>query len=192
MTQPASSGSPSVSPSVPDSFPLYWTLVDQAVIPPGFEDIFMGFSEAWTEAAARDDHRKSSWNNESAAVTPAAQKRAQDGKVRLETHSKDAEEDEWTRWLHILAGIVQNTDTPMSRLLREKPGNILLLGAGKRATTLRARVMSLRRYTLWLSTAYGVSFPREIAHLVDFLQARSQEPTTRGGRKGAHQAMIFF
>ena len=162
MAQSAGSGSVSVPPSIPDSLVLYWTLVGQAVIPSGFEDAFMGFSEAWTEAAARYDHRKSSWNNESAAVTPAAQKRAREDKVRLEKHSKDqflltafrtrlqkimyegatarkdAEEDERSRWLHILAGIVQNTETPMARLLREKPGNVLLLGAGKRATTFRA------------------------------------------------------
>ena len=106
-------------------------------------------SEAWTEAAARDDHRKSLWNNESAAVTPAAQKKAQEEKVRVERDSKDnfllaaihklaafrtrlqkilyegatarkdAEEDERSRWLRILAGIVQNTDIPMARLERE-------------------------------------------------------------------------
>ena len=80
----------------------------------------------------------------------------------------------------------------MARLLREKPGNMLLLGAGKRATTLRARVKSFRRYILWLSAAYGVSFPSEVAHLVDFTQARAQEPTTRGSLKGAQQAMRFF
>ena len=42
-----------------DTLALYWTLVDQSVIPPGFEDVFVGFLEAWTEAAARDDRRKS-------------------------------------------------------------------------------------------------------------------------------------
>ena len=45
--------------------------------------------------------------------------------------------------------------------------------------------MSLRRYILWLSAAYGVSFPSEVEHLVDYLQARSQEPTTKGGLEGA-------
>ena len=52
--------------------------------------------------------------------------------------------------------------------------------------------MSLRRYILWLSAAHGVSFPSDVAHLVDYFQARAQEPTTRGGLKGAHQAMRFF
>ena len=140
----------------------------------------------------------------------AALRRAQDDQVRLETHGKDhflsaavqkpvafrtrlqkilfegatarkdAEDDERSRWLHIFAGIVQNTDTPMARLLREKPGQTQLLGAGKRAASiLRARVGAVRRYALWLSTAYGVPFPREVGHLVDYLQARSKEPATR-------------
>ena len=107
------------------------------------------------------------------------------------TARKDAEEDERSRWLHILAGTVLNTDTPMAKMLREKPWNAQLLGAGKRASALRARVRSLRRDTLWLSTACGVPFPSETAHIVDYLRARSQEPTTRGGLKAAHQGMRF-
>ena len=39
-------------------------------------------------------------------------------------------------------------------------------------------VRALRRYALWLSAAYGVSFPSEVR-------------PTRGGLKGAHQAMRF-
>ena len=107
------------------------------------------------------------------------------------TARKDAEADERSRWLHILAGIVTNTDTPMARMLREKPGDVQRLGAGRRASTLRARVRSLRRYVLWLSTAYGVSFPSETAHLVDYLQVRLQVPSTKRGLKAAHQALRF-
>ena len=109
----------------------------------GHSVAFTGFSEAWTEAAARNDRRKSFWNNETAAVTPAAQRKAQEEKVTLERHSKDqfflaaiqtpaafrtrfqkiayegatarkdAEEDERLRWLHILAGIVQSAERPL-------------------------------------------------------------------------------
>ena len=48
LAQSSSSSSVSVPPSIPDSLVLHWTLVDQVVIPPGFEDAFLGFSEAWT------------------------------------------------------------------------------------------------------------------------------------------------
>ena len=34
------------------------------------------------------------------------------------TARKDAEEDERSLWLHILAEIVLNTDTPMAKMLR--------------------------------------------------------------------------
>ena len=135
---------------VQDSLAPCWKLADQKVIPPGFEDARTRFAGAWIEAAARDDKRKCSWSNVSAAVSLAAQKKAQEGKARLERHSKDqfllaaiqkpsvfrtrfqkisyegatarkgAEDDERSRWLHILAGIVQNTDSPMARLLRER------------------------------------------------------------------------
>ena len=77
------------SPSIHGLLALYWTLVDQSVIPPGFEDVFVGFSEAWTEAAPRADRVKSLWNNETAAVTLAAQRKAHEETVRLERHSKD-------------------------------------------------------------------------------------------------------
>ena len=209
-------------PRIPDSLLLYWTLVDQSVVPPGFEEAFASFSVEWSEAAARDDSRKSHWNNETAALSPAAQRKAQEENERLERHSKDqfllaaikppsayrtkfhkiayegatarkaAEEDERLRWLHILAGIVQNTETPMATILRERSGDIRLLGAGKRATTLRARVTSLRRHVVWLSAAHDLSFPAEVFHLVGYLQARAQEPATRGGLKAAHQAMRVF
>ena len=182
-------------PRVPDSLLLYWTLVDQSVVPPGFEEAFACFSVQWSEAAARDDSRKSHWDNETAALSLAAQRKAQEESERLQRHSKDqfllaaikppstcrtkfqkiayegatarkdAEDDERLQWLHILAGIVQNTETPMAAILKERSGDIRLLGAGKRATTLRARVMSLRRYVVWLSAAYGLTFPSEVSQL---------------------------
>ena len=91
----------------------------------------------------------------SAAVQKPAAFRTRLQKIWYEgaTARKDAENDERSRWLHILAGIVLNTETPMAKLLREKPRNTQLLGAGKRASTLRARVRALRRYALWLSSS---------------------------------------
>ena len=148
------------------SLVLSWTLVGQKVIPPGFEYELVEFAGAWTEAAAIYDRRKSSWDSATATAALAAKRRAQDDQVRLETQSKDqflsaafqklvafrtrlqkilfegatarkdAEDDERSRWLHILAGIIQNTNTPMAILLREKPGQTQLIGAGKRASTL--------------------------------------------------------
>ena len=129
-----------------------------------------------------------------AALKPPTAYRTKFQKMAYEeaTARKDAEEDERLRWLHTLAGIVQNTETPMAAILRARLENVRLLGAGKRATTLRARVMFLRRYVAWLPAACGISFPIEVVHLVDYLQTRAQEPATRSGLKAAHQAMRFF
>ena len=70
-----------------------------------------------------------------------------------------------------------NTNTPMGQFVRDKPASLQLLGAGKRASTLRARTRAIRTCA---------------EHVVEYLQVRLSEPTCRGGIKGAHQAMCFF
>ena len=107
------------------------------------------------------------------------------------TARKDAEEETRSRCLHVLCGIVSNTNTPMRRMVRDKPSSIQLLVAGKRASTLRARSRPIRKYA-WLASAFSVSFPRETSHVLEHLQVRSNEPSCRGAVKGAHQAMCFF
>ena len=177
----------------------------------------MKFGEAWEEAAERDDERKRSWTNVSAALELAERKKGFESSKKEEkqtkdqfllaatqrplrfrsrlqyegaTARKDAEEDERSRWLHVPAGIVSNTDTPMGRLLRDKPGGVTLLGAGKRASTLRSRIRAVRKCVVWLSGAFAVSFPRDAMHVIEYLQMRLAEPSGRGAIKGAHQAMV--
>ena len=65
------------------------------------------------------------------------------------TARKDAEEKERARWVEILGSMLVYTPTPMGRILGERPGSIQLLGAGRRASTLRSRVRSVRRYLNW-------------------------------------------
>ena len=212
----------SSGPSIPRALLLYWTLVDQGILPPDFEEDFMKFGEAWQEAAESDDERKRSWTNVSAALGLAERKRGLESSKKEEkqakdqfllaatqrplrfrsrlqklqyegaTARKDAEEDERSRWLHVLAGIVSNTDTPMGRLLRDKLEGVKLLGAGQRASTLRSRIRAVRKYVVWLSSAFAVAFPRDVMHAIEYLQMRLSEPSGRGAIKGAHQAMVFF
>ena len=66
------------------------------------------------------------------------------------TARRDAEEAERTRWIHELSLIVSDTPTPMGALLAEKPGNVSMLGAGLRASTLRSRVSLLKKF-FWSS-----------------------------------------
>ena len=56
------------------------------------------------------------------------------------TARKNAEEDERSRGVRVLAGLVRGTDTPMEQLLAEQAGNAQVLGGGRRASTLRDRV----------------------------------------------------
>ena len=53
------------------------------------------------------------------------------------------------RWVEILGSMLVHTPAPMGRILVERPGSIQLLGAGRRASTLRSRVRAVRRYLNW-------------------------------------------
>ena len=108
------------------------------------------------------------------------------------TARRDAEEEARPRWLHVLCGMVSNTDTPMGRLVREKPGSLQLVGVGKRASMLRARTRAIRKYVMWLASAFSVPFTTCTDHVVEYLQVRLSEPSFLGAIKGTHQAMCFF
>ena len=58
----------------------------------------------------------------------------------------DTEEAERQRWIELLANLVVGMDTPMGRLLEARQGDIALLGAGKRVTTIRSRVKNIRHF----------------------------------------------
>ena len=64
----------------------------------------------------------------------------------------------------------------MGRILGERPGSIQLLGAGRRASTLRSRVRVVRPYLNWLALNHDLGYPRELDHVTGYLQARQSEP----------------
>ena len=53
---------------IPSPLRLYWTLVDQGILPAGSEDDFLKFGEAWMQAAEREDQRRCKWDNVGAAT----------------------------------------------------------------------------------------------------------------------------
>ena len=65
------------------------------------------------------------------------------------TARNDAEASERSRSVEVLCALLTNTPTPMARRLAEKPGNSLLLGAGRRASSFRSRVRAVRRFFFW-------------------------------------------
>ena len=67
-----------------------------------------------------------------------------------------------------------------------------LLGGRRRATTLRARGRTVKKYLAWLALAHEETFPSEVHHVSEYLQMRHSEPCTRGGLKSTHQALVFM
>ena len=80
----------------------------------------------------------------------------------------------------------------MGRILGERPGSIQLLGAGRRASTLRSRVRAVRRYLNWLALNHDLGYPRELDHVTGYIQARQSEPNTRNELRAAHTAIAFM
>ena len=99
------------------------------------------------------------------------------------TARKDSEESERQRLLQLLANLVVGTDTPIWRVLQARQGDIALLGAGRRASTIRSRVRNIRHFLAWLAMIYAITYPPEQTHLTEFLQVRLSEPCNRGSIK---------
>ena len=71
------------------------------------------------------------------------------------------------------------------KLLVVKPSSESLVGAGKRAATLRSRVRMARRYLAWLSVNFKETFPARVGHLTEYLRVRVSEPCNRGAPRNA-------
>ena len=105
---------------------------------------------------------------------------------------RDAEEALRSKWPEVLCKLVRSTRTPMGVLLAQKGQNLKLLGACRRASTLRSRVRSVRKFLSWLAGASGVFFPSETQLLTEFLQVRHSESCNGGSLKGTHQSFVFL
>ena len=80
----------------------------------------------------------------------------------------------------------------MANVLEERKGDSNVLGGGRRASTLRARVRAAKKYLSWLAVSAEVAFPTQVVHLTGFLESRHSEPCSRGALKSAHQSMVFL
>ena len=105
---------------------------------------------------------------------------------------RDAEEALRAKWLQELEVMLKGTKTPMGAALENRHGDRNLLGGGRRASTLRARVRASRKFLAWLAVSADVAFPSEVAHLTGYLESRHTEPCNRGALKAAHQSMAFL
>ena len=222
LLQRASSATCSAQNQWTDEVILYFTLVADKVVPDGFLFDFLHLSQWISSAAHRQASRLAHVTDVEAALfvhghqakikdQALEQKAAVDTfvaaasfpptryKSRLHfarfqgpSARKDAEESERQRWLQLLANLIVGTDTPMGRLLQSRQGDISLLGAGRRAGTLRSRVRNIRHFLAWLAINHGITYPTEQTHLTDFMQVRLSEPCIRGSLKLVHERFIFL
>ena len=208
--------------SPPDIMLLYWTLVSDKAVPSGFEKEFATLEAPIQRAAAAELRRSTKMTDMYSAVCLhrrvekqnfesrrkklsedqfllAAQTRPTRFKARWQesyfdgpTARRDAEDALRCKWVEALASILRGTPTPMGQLLNKSSDNMVLLGGGRRATTLRARGRAVKKYIAWLSLSHEIVFPSEVQHLSEYLQMRHSEPCTRGGLKSTHQALVFL
>ena len=104
-------------------------------------------------------------------------------------HPPDSSEG---RWVEVLGAVLVHSLAPMGKIFGDKHGSLQLLGAGRRASTLRSRERAVRRYLNWLALNHDIGYPRELQHVTGYLQARKSEPCTRNALRGARTAIAFM
>jgi len=91
----------------------------------------------------------------------------------------EAEAAERDKWKAALVSLIQEAGGPVVEATRHAADPVLALGAaagGRRARTLSKRVGAWRRVRAWCLDLYSVPFPRTVLHLIEYLQARADEP----------------
>ena len=63
---------------------------------------------------------------------------------------------------------------------------------GKRSRTVRQRVLVWRKVRLWLLRSYGCCWPQSSAQLIDYLEARAQEPCGKTVPQSILSALSFI
>ena len=105
--------------------------------------------------------------------------------MRLANTAKNVEDYLRARWIHELPYVL------LGELLVKNLSNLQLRGAGRQASTLRSRVLNVKRFLRRLTAAKEVPCPTQVSHLMEYLQMLS-EPNNHGALKNAHQAFFFL
>ena len=90
------------------------------------------------------------------------------------------------RWILRLSVLLKNTDTPMGKVLADRPESIQLPGSDRRGAT------NPRKFVSWLTVVYGVPCHEELHNMTGYNQLKMSQPCTRGALKGAHKAFCFL
>ena len=207
---------------IPDFLVLHRTLVKDGALPAGYDREFTSLEPIVEAAARRENEKAMSITDVGAALwldkfekdrsvqqkhfktteeqfVLACAKEPRRFQSRLQkilfsgpNARRDAEESERQRWILTLGEILRHTSTPMGEFIQRDTERFKLLGSGRRASTLRARVRSIRKYVQWLTISQGFVFPKQVEHCSGCLQTKASGPCTRRALKEAHRAMSFL
>ena len=172
------------NPVPPDALLLYWTVVSDKAVLSGYEMEFAALETSIRKASDSARRLSTRMNNMTSAVWLHQREEMLNSSSRLKKLSgdqfllaaqsrptrfrakwqrsfydgpnarRDAEEALRSKWVETLASLLRGTSTPMGELLSKGADNHRLLGRGRRATTLRARGRTVKKYLAWLALAH--------------------------------------
>ena len=204
---------------VPELVLLHATPVHGGAVPNGYLGPFLSLESQLHAAAGRVDRRNAATTNVFSRSTAPQSKKAKRGRgstdrthcsgptggsIRVKTEKvqrtrfrsrvrlrgKTQRPRERNKWLDVFALLASST--PTSALLRDDRSSRKLLGAGRRAGTMRARVRSIQKILRWLATAHAIPYRTSHMHMAEFLQVRHSEPCPRGAITLSHAAFVFM
>jgi len=107
----------------------------------------------------------------------------------------DAEQLERSRWKDALVVLIREAGGPIVEATRHAANPDAALAAaagGRRARTLSKRIGAWRRVRAWCMDLYYAPFPRTVLHLVEYLQARADEPCGLSVLEGVAAGFTFM
>jgi len=107
----------------------------------------------------------------------------------------EAEQAERARWKEALVVLIQEAGGPIveaTRGCRDPAAALAAAAGGRRSRTLAKRVGSWKRVRAWCLDLYSVPFPRTVLHLVEYLQARADEPCGLSVLEGVAAGFTFM
>ena len=176
-------------PQEPSDFLILYSLVRDRVLPQGFGEAFSGLEQAANLAADRQDiHCLSCLQLAVFGLDPRTEQTSRTAhEAREDSHrpvlacsgqgtetvstqvptrsvprperqerGRGNRTDEVDR---TPGSMLAHTPTPMGTLLAAPPSNLQLLGAGRRAATLRSRVRAVKRFLDWLAVSHAKGYP---------------------------------
>jgi len=107
----------------------------------------------------------------------------------------EAEQLERERWKSELVALILEAGGPVVEATRHssnQPQALAAAAGGRRARTLCKRVGAWKRVRAWCLDVYSVPFPRRVLHLVEYMQARADEPCGLSVLQGVAAGFAFM